>query len=83
MSVIKDLAELLDDTGADDLLVFVGLKSQPINLPNNTGGRKVKRAIHFIRRHSFTSLMFGWANRDGLKNGFLFTEKRVIPAGDW
>ena len=52
MSVIEDLAGLLDDTGADDLLVFVGLKSQPIILPNNIGGRKVKRTIHFIRRHS-------------------------------
>ena len=55
MSATQAIADLLNDTEADDLLVFIGLKNQPIILPSNRCGRKVKRNIHFIRRHSFKS----------------------------
>ena len=52
MGIVEDLTELMNDTGADELLVFIGLKNQPIILPSKRGGRAVKRNIHFIRRHS-------------------------------
>jgi hypothetical protein len=52
MSVLQDLTELMNDTGADELMVFIGLKIQPIILPSNRGGRTAKRNIHFIGRHS-------------------------------
>ena len=52
MGIVEDLAELLNDTQADDLLASVGLKNQPILLPGKKGYRSAKRNIHFIRRHS-------------------------------
>ena len=52
MSILQDLSDLLHDTEAEEDLVFVGLKNQPIMLPSKIGGRTAKRSIHFIRKHS-------------------------------
>ena len=52
MSVTQDLTDLLNDTKAEEDLVFIGLKNQPILLPSTRGGRTAKRNIHFIRELS-------------------------------
>ena len=52
MGMVEDLEDLLNDTQADELLAFIGLKNQPILLPAKKGYRSAKRNIHFIRRHS-------------------------------
>ncbi len=68
MSVLEDFAELLQDTQAEEDLVFIGLKNQPVLLPSKGGGRTAKRNIHFIRRHS-KNLRFGLAVSIGVVNG--------------
>ena len=46
---------MLRDTNAEQDRVFIGLTNQPIILPSGEGGRKFKRSIHFVRKHSIKS----------------------------
>ena len=33
MGIVEDLTELMNGTGTDELMVFIGLKNQPVLLP--------------------------------------------------
>ena len=74
-TTLDDISESLADTEADDLMLFIGLTNQPIINPSKTGGRKHKRNIHFIRKHSLNPNY--WIGRIRRGGEWLDVYKRV------